>query len=81
MASKTYAYEQILIAQTALKAAANPWTEEFPLPTIIGMLSDEIAALRQSGFSDESIAALIQKSSGIDLTAETLTSQYARPKR
>ena len=77
----TYTYEQILLAQTALKAAANPWTEEFPLPTIIGMLSDEIASLRQNGFSDESIAALIQKSSGIDLTAETLTLLYAHPKK
>lgn len=77
----TYTYEQILLAQTALKAAASSWTEEFPLPTIIGMLSDEIAAMRQGGFSDESIAALIQKSSGIELTAETLATLYARPIR
>ncbi len=81
MTTKTYTFEQILLAQTAMRAAANPWKEDFPLPTIIGMLSEEISAMRRNGFTDEEIATLIQKSSNIALDAETLTDLHAPPKK
>lgn len=77
---------QAMKAQTVLRSAAGEREEFFDEQQLVGMLSDEIRALRASGFTDESIAALLKTNAGLDLDAETIrkfyvdTSEYA-PKR
>ena len=74
-----YPLDQILRAQSALRAAANLPPENFPAEAFIGMVSDEIEALRKLGKSDTDIAAIIQQSSGITIPPQTITENYAPP--
>ena len=75
----TYPLDQILRAQSALRAAANLPPEQFPPEAFIGMVSDEIEALRKAGKSDADIANIIQQSSGISISPQTITENYAPP--
>ncbi len=71
--------EEIMKAQNTLRGVAHMVPERFPLPFIIGMLSDEIEALRQRGRNDDDIAALISGNSLIKVEAETIRKYYAEP--
>lgn len=51
----------------------------FPVDAFVGMISDEIEALRSSGKTDEQIAALITANSDIQITAAEITANYATP--
>ena len=74
---------QAMKAQAVLREAAGAGEEVFGEEQLVGMLSDEIRALRASGSTDESIAALLQTRARVDLSAETIgrfyvdTSEYA----
>lgn len=70
-----------LQAQKALRQAAGLGDEEFPLPAFVGMVSDEIEALRNSGSTDDQIAELIERSSAIRIAGEDLTRYYATPEQ
>ncbi|MDQ2799927.1 MAG: hypothetical protein M3Y13_09820 [Armatimonadota bacterium] len=77
---------QAMKAQAVLRSAAGEGEELFDEQQLVGMLSDEIRALRASGSTDENIAALLKTNAGLDLDAEAIrkfyvdTSEYA-PKR
>jgi len=76
---KTYPVEQAVRAQKALREAAGLLPEMFPVDAFVGMISDEIEALRSSGKTDEQIAALITANSDIQITAAEITANYATP--
>ena len=76
---QTFPLEEVMKVQSALRSAARMPPERYPLPQIIGMLSDEIEALRTRGLSDTDIATLIGGNSLIKLEAETLQKFYASP--
>lgn len=71
--------EEALKAQKALRAAAGLGAEQFPIQAFVGMISDEIEALRNRGQTDAQIADLIRANSSINITPEQLTDFYATP--
>ncbi len=77
--AKTYPIEDALNAQRALRAAAGLAPEQFPIRAFVGMISDEIEALRGKGFSDEQISKLIQDNSRIHISAQDIADNYASP--
>ena len=50
--NKTYPLEEALKAQTGLRNAAGLEPEQFPMQALVGMMSDEIQALREQGRTD-----------------------------
>ena len=72
-----FTLEQALNAQQALRTAAGLAEEDFPIQAFIGMLSDEIEALRKQGKSDEEITSLINRAAGTDITSSTVQENYA----
>jgi len=74
---KTYPLEQALRAQKALRDLAGLQPEMFPVSSFVGMVSDEIEALRKQGHSDKTIARTINEHSGIEVSAEELAAHYA----
>ena len=69
--------KEALRAQKAMRTAAGLGEEKFPVQAFVGMISDEIEALRKGGMSDEGIVALIERSSSIRLSTEELRENYA----
>jgi hypothetical protein len=78
---KTYPLEEALRAQRALRQEAGLGEEKFPVTAFVGMISDEIETLRKHGRSDEQIAAIIAKSSRIEISAGDIAANYAPPER
>lgn len=76
---KTYSLEEALRAQRALRTAAGLEEERFPIEAFVGMISDEVEALRKRGKSDQEIAELIQANSQIKINAEEIAENYASP--
>ena len=76
---KTYPLEQALRAQKALRDLAGLPPETFPVSSFVGMISDEIEALRGKGYRDEEIARAITEHSTIELSASDLAAHYATP--
>ena len=68
-----------MAARRALREDAGLEEEGFPLPALIGMLSDEIEASRKAGRSDEQIAGLVSGAARIDVTADDVHRYYAEP--
>ena len=75
----TFTGQQAADAQTALRKALGLPPEQFPLQAFVGMVSDEIEQLRQSGKTDEQIAALIKDAVGVSVEPATLSDFYASP--
>ncbi len=80
-APKLYPLEEAIKAQKSLREAAGLAPERFPVEAFVGMISDEIEALRKSGRSDADIASLIRKHSAIDINAEEIAAHYATPEQ
>lgn len=76
---RQYPLAEILKAQQALRESAQLPPELFPLPAFIGMVSDEIEALRAQGRDDHEIARIISSSSAIEVDAATIAASYASP--
>ncbi len=76
---KTYPIEEAIKAQRALRDAAGLAEEMFPIEAFVGMISDEVEALRKRGKSDEEIAKLIQSNSRIQISAAEIRENYASP--
>ncbi len=72
---------EALKAQQALRNAAGMGPEIFPLQAFVGMISDEVEALRAAGKSDAEIVALIRESSGIEIAEKELAENYATPEQ
>jgi hypothetical protein len=75
----TFSLGEALKAQKALRAAAGLGEETFPVQAFVGMISDEIEALRKAGKSDEEIVGLIEQSSAIRIGVKDLRENYATP--
>ena len=75
----TFSLEQALKAQQVLRTAAELPAEQFPLQAFVGMLSDEIEAVRKAGKSDAEIASMINKAAGTQLTTLDIAENYASP--
>ncbi len=71
-----YTLDQAMKAQAALRSTAGEGEEVFDDQQLVGMLSDEIRALRASGSTDEDISALLKTSAGLDLDAQTIGRFY-----
>ncbi len=78
---KLYPVEEALKAQRALRAAAGLGPEMFPVHAFVGMISDEIEALRKRGKTDQEIASIIHEASAIDLTPAEIAEHYASPEQ
>lgn len=76
---KTFGLEEALRAQRALREAAGLEQERFTVEAFVGMISDEIEALRGQGFSDEDVARVIRSSAMVEVSAEEIASNYATP--
>ena len=76
----TFTVYQVAGAQKALRSVARLPEERFPIQVFIGMLGDEIEALRESGKTDREIASLINWSAGVNITACDVT-EYHVPSR
>lgn len=74
-----YPVEEAVRAEKALREAAGLGPEMFPVQAFVGMISDEIEALRKRGQSDEAIARLIAAHSAIRITAAEIAEHYASP--
>ena len=77
--AKMYPIEEALKAQTALREASGLGPEMFPIQAFVGMISDEVDALRKRGKTDEQIAQIIRGSSSIEITPEEIAANYAPP--
>ena len=77
----TFTVEQALKAQQALRSMAGLSEEQFPVEAFIGMLSDEIEALRGQGKSDEEIAGLINGAAATNIPVSAVTDNYASTER
>ena len=77
----TYPLSQALLALEALRNAAHLPPQEFPAAGFVGMISDEVEALRRQGKTDVEISTLIHQSSGIELSPEDLAKHYATPEQ
>lgn len=80
-APRMFSLNESLKALNALRDAAGLQPEEFPLEAFVGMISDEVEALRMRGKSDEEIVSLIRASSTIDMSAAELSENYATPEQ
>lgn len=71
--------DEAIKAQNALRDAAGLSAELFPVPAFVGMISDEIDALRAKGVDDDGIAAIICDHSAIQITSQEIHDHYAPP--
>lgn len=78
---KTYPIEDALNAQRALRKSAGLPPEEFPIEAFVGMISDEIEALRKQGKSDEDVAQVVRENSKIEISAAEIARNYAPPEQ
>jgi hypothetical protein len=76
---RMYPVEEAVKAQKALRSAAGLGPEVFPIQAFVGMISDEVESLRERGKTDEEIAAMIEQSSAIKITAQEIAENYASP--
>ncbi len=76
---KVYPVEEAIRAQKALRALAGLGPEMFPVQAFVGMISDEVEALRAKGHTDAEIAKVIGAHSAIEITADEIAANYASP--
>ena len=67
-----FTVDQVAEANTALHTALGQRPRHVSLARFIRMLSDEIAQLRQQGWGDAEIAALLSESTGSVVPVEAL---------
>ena len=66
-------------ATTALREELGLPAQRFPTEVFVGMISDEIEALREAGRSDDAIANVLRNRCGIEIDAETIQRFYVAP--
>ena len=67
-----------LCASVTAQAAKLP-PEQFPIEAFVGMISDEIEALRKQGKSDDEIARVVRENSKIQVSGTDISRNYAPP--
>ena len=73
----TFTAQEVAQIQRLLREAANEPEETFDTKNVVGMLSDEIEALRRQNMSDDAIAALISQGAGATVTGEEVSMFFA----
>ena len=76
---RTYPLAEAIQAHKALREMAGLGPEMVPIHAFVGMISDEVEALRKQGHSDQAIAETIKAHSKIEITAAEITENYASP--
>ena len=76
---KSYPIQEAIRAQQALRDLAGLEPEMFPIQAFVGMISDEVEALRKQGHTDAQIARTIEDNSRIEISAEEVADYYASP--
>jgi hypothetical protein len=64
----TYSMEDAVIAQMALRRAAGAAVAKLELPGFIEAICGEIDMLRNAGFGDDEIAAVVERAIGRPIT-------------
>ncbi len=72
MRTMGYSLDQALRARSVLRSAAGLGEETFNENELVGMLSDEIRALRDKGSSEEDIAGILQTQADVRVLPEAL---------
>ena len=72
-----YPLEEALKALGALREAAGLQPERFPVQAFVGMISDEVEALRARGMTDAEIAAIVRENSAIVISEVEIAENYA----
>lgn len=67
-----FTVDQVAEANTALRTALGLPPEHFPLARFLSMVGEEIGQLRQQGWGDAEIAALLSESTGSVVPADAL---------
>ncbi len=75
----TFSAHEAVAVQEELRRSLALDPERFPLPSFIGMISDEIDQFREAGRSDADIVALIKRTIGRDVTLADIERFYAPP--
>jgi hypothetical protein len=78
---RMYPLAEAIKAQKSLREAAGLGPEQFPIEAFVGMISDEIDALRGNGKTDDEIASIIRSHSAIEISAEEIADHYASPEQ
>jgi hypothetical protein len=76
---KTYTLEDARTAQKILRDKAGLPEEQFPIRAFVGMLCDEIEALRGQGVTDEEMSQLLEANSSIHISGEEIAYNYEPP--
>lgn len=71
--------DQAVRAQRALREATGKGEELFPLPALVGMISDEMEAMRAARRSDQDVAEVVAKATGQGIDPADLARFYAAP--
>ena len=66
-------------AQAALRRAAGLSDETFTVEAFVGMVSDEIEALRNQGRNDDEIAAIVKDGAAVPVSGAEISKYYAGP--
>ena len=74
-----FSADQTASATIALRAELGLPPQRFPIETFVGMISDEIEAMRDAGKSDGDISRILRERCAIDIDAATLARHYASP--
>lgn len=74
---QTFTAEEAALANGALRAALGLPAQRFGTEQFVGMISDEIEQLRESGKSDRDIAGILADRAGITIGADEITRFYA----
>jgi hypothetical protein len=61
--------------------AAGLGEEQFPIEAFVGMISDEVEALRRAGKRDDEIARIIEANSNIRISAQDISKNHAEPEQ
>lgn len=74
-----FTVDQVSAASTALRTALGLPPEHFNTATFVGMISDEIQQLRDKGWADPEIAALVHESTGSVMSGDDIAAHYVGP--
>jgi hypothetical protein len=75
-----YSMEDVVVAQMALRRAAGVAVDTLGLTAFVGAVGGEIDILRDAGFADDEIAAVVERATGRPLSPESIAQCRPRPR-
>lgn len=79
MLNESFSAEDAAIANRELRRALGLPPQQFGIEQFVGMISDEIEQLRDTGKSDAEISELLRDRVNVDVSAEAISRYYASP--